>query len=556
MGSPLRSLAHDDLPAGRGRRVMHRVRRVPALAAVLVAVTVVGAGWFAWDLVTAGDGASVGDRFDRVDSYVAAQMADARIPGVSLAIVEQGAVVHARGFGHDGRGHDVTADTPFWIGSNTKSVTALAVMQLAESGAVDLDAPVRTYLPEFRLADEAASAQITVRHLLDQTSGIARADGLRAVVDADPNDSIGDVVTRMTDVELNRPVGARFEYSNLNSVVLGAVVEAVTGDPWPDYVQTHVFDPLAMTHTHTRREAADADGLTATHRTFFGFPVRTDADHLPGLAPSGYVYSSANDMARYLTAHLDGGTLDGQRVLSATGIAEMLTPATDERTFPLQGHRFSARYGAGWFVGPFGAVDDARWHQGSLPHFTAWMVLLPDTEQAVVVLMNAGNQLEIAGANAAWSRLPQGIVNIVVGAEPPTGTGTSRFYIAFGTLVTLALVAQAWTLGRVATSRRHLERSALRRVAPLAWELVVAPLVLVGYPAVAGGLGWRAGFVFVPDLSFAVAAVAGFAVVTGFVRALRLVRSRTVTDDIADDAPDSTAAAPIPMNESITTAAR
>lgn len=105
------------------------------------------------------------------------------------------------------------------------------------------------------------------------------------------------------------------------------------------------------------------------------------------------------------------------------------------------------------------------------------------------------------------------------------------------TLVTLALLAQAWTLGHVATSRRHLQRSGLRRV---------APLVLLGYPAVTGGLGWRAAFAFVPDLSFAVAAVAGLVVLAGLVRALRLVRSRTVTDDIADDAPDSTPAAPAP----------
>ena len=165
-------------------------------------------------------------------------------------------MVHARGFGNDGHGNQVTADTPFWIGSNTKSITALAVMQLAEAGPIDLDAPVRDYLPRFGVADDAASSQMTVRHLLNQTSGISRHDGLRAVVDADASDSIGDVVAGMADLELNRPVGERFEYANLNSVVLGAVIEAVTGQSWKNYVQANIFDPFTMTNTYTDQETA------------------------------------------------------------------------------------------------------------------------------------------------------------------------------------------------------------------------------------------------------------------------------------------------------------
>jgi CubicO group peptidase (beta-lactamase class C family) len=107
--------------------------------------------------------------FDAIDRYVQEQMDGSRIPGVSIAIVEGGRVLHARGFGNDGRGHDVTKDTPFWIGSNTKSFTALAAMQLVEAGKLDLDTPVQRYLPRFRTADPEASARITVRHLLNQT---------------------------------------------------------------------------------------------------------------------------------------------------------------------------------------------------------------------------------------------------------------------------------------------------------------------------------------------------------------------------------------------------
>jgi CubicO group peptidase (beta-lactamase class C family) len=111
--------------------------------------------------------------YDTIDAYVEEQMRRLKIPGVSLAIIEGDKIVHLRGFGRSRLGGEApTPQTPFFIGSLTKSFTALAVMQLVEAGKIELDAPVQRYLPWFRVADPAASAQITVRHLLNQTSGL------------------------------------------------------------------------------------------------------------------------------------------------------------------------------------------------------------------------------------------------------------------------------------------------------------------------------------------------------------------------------------------------
>ena len=119
--------------------------------------------------------------FAAVDDYVRAQMKAARIPGLALAIVQDGRAVHLRGFGRaDDGGRAFTPQTPFFIGSNSKSFTALAVMQLAEAGLGELDAPVRRYIPWFRVADPQASGQITIRHLLNQTSGLSEAAGNRS----------------------------------------------------------------------------------------------------------------------------------------------------------------------------------------------------------------------------------------------------------------------------------------------------------------------------------------------------------------------------------------
>jgi len=512
-----------------------RLRRAKAPALWAAVIIVAGLVWLLADFVADDSPSDSGDLYGRIDAYVQDQLDGSRIPGAAIAIVEHGATIHAAGFRDDGRGGSLTADTPFWIGSNTKSITALAVMQLVEQGLVDLDEPVQRYLPDFRVADREASSSITVRHLLNQTSGISRISGLKAVA-AGEDQSMRDTVADMADLKLHRPVGESFQYSNLNSVVLGVLVEEVAGESWGTYVETNILDPLGMAHTFTDQDLARAEGLTETYRSFFGFPLEADAEHLDALVASGYVYSTADDMARYLAMYLNGGELEGERLLSSAGIEEMLSPATGTRTFPLQSRSFTASYGAGWFVGPFGVADDARWHQGSLPHFTAWMVLLPDTDQGVVVLLNQGNQFEIAGANATWSRIPQGVVALLRGEEPPTGIGAARFFIIFTALALAVVVAQIWTLVRLmGHSPLDSHSSFLRASLPLVWELVLAGLALVVYPAITGGLGWVATFAFLPDLTVTVVVIAGLALTTGVVRAIRLAQQRRADVSSATD---------------------
>jgi CubicO group peptidase (beta-lactamase class C family) len=502
-----------------------RLGRTSRLVVTVVLIIGVGMVWLLVDVVADSDPSTSGDVYERIDAYVDDQLDDSRIPGAAVAIVADGVTVHATGYGTDGHGNQATADTPFWIGSNTKSITALAIMQLVEDDLIDLDAPVQQYLPDFELADPDAASTITVRHLINQTSGIARIDGIRAVANG-RDQTMSDTVADMADLDLNRQVGESFEYANLNSVVLGAIIEAVTAQSWQDYVDEHIFEPSAMDTTFTDHDLAEAAGLTATHRSFFGFPIQTDGQHLDALVAAGYVYSTANDMARYLAMYGNHGTLDGNRLLSANGIDEMLSPATNERTFPLQSETFTAAYGAGWFVGPFGAAADARWHQGSLPHFTAWMVLLPDTDEAVVVLLNEGNQFEIGGANAAWSRIPQGIVNLLRDEAPPTGTGSARFFIVFTTLAAAIVAAQIIRLARLIRNGVDPKRPTRRGAVPLIWEIGVAGLVLVTYPVVISGLGWSTAFSFVPDLTLTVVLIGGLGVISGAVRAALLIQRR------------------------------
>jgi len=219
--------------------------------------------------------------FAKIDMYAQAQLEKSRIPGLALGIVQGDQIVHLKGIGRaDDSGRAVTPQTPFCIGSTSKSFTALAIMQLVEAGKIELDAPVQRYIPWFRVADPVASARITVRQLLNQTSGLTEAAGKGAVIGAGP-ETLEQAVRDLCTAELNRPVGISFEYSNLNYLTLGLVVQMVSQEPYEIYLQQHIFEPLEMRHTCTSNEQAKRDGLASGYRYWFGFPVAFDASSPP-----------------------------------------------------------------------------------------------------------------------------------------------------------------------------------------------------------------------------------------------------------------------------------
>ena len=461
---------------------------------------------------------------ERIDAFVAQQVADSGLPGVAIVVLQDNRAPHVRGFGHDGRGKPISGDTPFPIGSLTKSFTALLVRKSVDAGQLDVDAPVQRWLPWFRVADPDASSRITLRHLLNQTSGFSRADGIAPLLGPPPGRSQGgpapsgggerserggkrsnraslDELTRgLGSVALNRPVGASFEYSNLNFVLLAAVLEVATGQPWRELVRTRVLEPLAMTHSHVDHAAARRDGMTTVHQIVFGVPrARDSVDLLPAFEPTGGLVASANDMARYLQMLLAGGAAPGApsgRVVSAAGVAQLLAPASPAAHSTLLSADFDFRYAEGWFVGPFGAATDARWHLGSLTPFAAWMVLMPQTKQAVVVLINANTELPVGGVSAALSRLPIGIVNLLHGQPAPQGLSVRAAYGRFIVIAGIVIALTALLAWRAARARRAWGR-----------VLLACAAVASAGAALAAGLGPSLLWIFAPEAAAVLAAL-------------------------------------------------
>lgn len=283
--------------------------------------------------------------FAAVDAYVEAQRQALHVPGLALAIVQGDQVAYLHGYGQaTPGGRAVTPQTPFMIGSVTKSFTALAIMQLVEAGKVAVDAPVQRYLPWFRVADPHASAQITLRHLLNQTSGFSNGSGVQELMASDLSDAAIEAgVRRLADDTLAHAPGTVYEYSNVNFNILGLIVQTVSGQSYERYIQEHIFDPLEMQHSFTSLNRAAAAGMASGHLIWFGMPTPKDVLFNRGALPSGHLMSSAEDMAHYLIAQLNDGRYGKVSVVSPQGIAAMHQPAVPTQT-P------ETYYGMGWGI--------------------------------------------------------------------------------------------------------------------------------------------------------------------------------------------------------------
>jgi CubicO group peptidase (beta-lactamase class C family) len=460
--------------------------------------------------------------FSSVDSYVEEQMERSRIPGVALSITRGSEISYMQGYGETANTDEaVTSETLFGIGSTGKSITALAVMQLAEAGQIDPDKPVQNYIPWFSLADPQMSEQLTVRHLLNMTSGIpvtAGGEAFRSTESLTPEAAIQTLQSASFAYE----PGTRFEYVNANYVILGHLVEVVSGQSYGDYVQQHIFDPLDMRNTYTDLDQAQQAGFTGGHRYWFGQPVAHQMDPLPALVPAGYIVSTADDLSNYLMMYLNDGVFAGQRILSSTGIEEMHRGVADATLGPWAGGA-TAKYAMGWYVGGPWGDGSMIFHPGSEPTFTAMLTIDQENNLGTVTLVNAATEMPLPGAAGALRTIPSGVASILNGEEPGTAS-LNRFYLVFNLATAVVIGLQIFTLVRLVRQPIVVHRGWVRRALPLVWEFGAVGGILLA-PAVLG-MSWRSILLWTPDLAIAAIVIAGLSLTIGLVRLERLIRYR------------------------------
>ena len=323
----------------------------------------------------------------RLRGRVAELLTQYRIPSAAIGVLADGEVADfAVGVTNVSTGQPATTGTIYQCGSMTKTWTALAFLQLVDEKAADLDEPIRTYLPGFRVADPRAGAELTARRLLNHTNGIEEDFG-----DPGEDDDVYErMVENIADAPQVFPLGYTHGYSAaVGYAILARVMEVLDGKRWDDIMRDRLFDPLGLTSTSSRREHVDRDRAATGHliRSLGEGPVVTPIDYLPrAFGPGGNVTSTVREVLTMARLFLDGGTApNGARIVSAASIREMMesrVPVPDPYLF-----------GPAWALGLIvcdWAGETVYATDGSTIGQNARLRILPDSNIAVAMLTNGG----------------------------------------------------------------------------------------------------------------------------------------------------------------------
>jgi CubicO group peptidase (beta-lactamase class C family) len=429
-----------------------------------------------------------------VDELVREGLTAASIPGAALAITRGDQVLHVRGYGHDSNHVPVTESTLLRIASLSKSFTSLAVLQLVDAGKVSLDDPVSIHLPEFRPADPRAS-DVTVKHLLDQTSGLADRE-VPELSRAQPT-TLAEATTSLNSAPLVAAPGTQFNYHNPNYHVAARLVEVVSGESYENYLRAHVFQPAGMPASlTTTTDDQPVAGLADGHVLAYGRPIAAPALGTFSTG-AGDVVSTAGDMAQWLIVHTNGGqAANGARLVSERSLHKMHTASAP------------SGYALGWDTDGPAAAPTRLVHSGNHLTFSAYQAIIPDTGYGVALLFNSGSALLPDQTSIFYGVLDivEGNHSTAGGPQPPTATLDAL--LGCLTLAVLLVGARGvYTSRRWAT--RHAPSSRARTVLRLIPHLAVLGLV-AAFPNLAERLmggrdvtwlaaayGWPALVVFV-----------------------------------------------------------
>ena len=348
------------------------------------------------DLTTNRDASGIADAdFRQVGERVIAAMARLKIPGVVVGVLHNG-VEQTAGFGITNVEAPVPVDphTLFQIGSITKTLTGTVALRLVEQGKLDLDVPVRTYLPELALTDEHAAANVTLRHLFSHTAGWL-GDYFDDTGSGD--DALAAIVGRMATLPQWTPLGQVFSYSNASFYLAGRIIEVVTGKPYEAVVQDLILDPLGMDEAFFFANDCISRRVAVGHTTGGAAPAVARPWALARAAnPVGGLSASVRSMLRYARFQLgDGSASDGAQLLKRASLDEMQTPVA------------SAGSGAGavgvtWMIKSLGGVVTLR-HSGGTNGQISLFLLVPERQFVLTILTNADRGGELCQEVAAWA---------------------------------------------------------------------------------------------------------------------------------------------------------
>jgi CubicO group peptidase (beta-lactamase class C family) len=400
-------------------------------------------------------------RVEQVDKYIQEKIAKSNVPGLAIAIVHYDTVLMAKGYGVDANNKPLNANSPFAIASLSKAFTAAAVLQLAETGKLNIDSPVIKYIPSF-LSSDPLGEKVTIRQLLHQIGGMADTGYPEFSLKRQPSD-LDDLIKNLQTVKLTSRPGQAFHYHNPNYQVLAKIVESASKETFSDYLQKHLFGPLQMGHTsnvESVKQFFGEKGMLPKGSVYvLGKPLAMEEPDWFVNGDAGIV-STANDMGKWLSDQLKTGK-DTSLILNQRFLAMMQNPPA----------KTNFTYAMGWHAN----VDaHVLYHSGIMWTYSSQQIILTDKGYGIVMLFNSGTDPIVD-----YYSLLQGVQNILVGEKADTGTFPPWLY-TIGVVSSLIIVL---VLGiRRMFRLKQWHHNYIKRAVWKRWLLLflrIAPLLLL-----------------------------------------------------------------------------
>ncbi len=320
--------------------------------------------------------------YDSVSKMLEKDIKENHIPSMAVIVVNRDEVIFSKTYGNC-----ENIDTPFIIGSMSKSFTALSIMKLVEENKIDINKSISTYIDtSLYFKNKEDGDKITVKQLLNQNSGIG-------------------TYQKLGSLKITRNYG-KYEYSNANYNLLGKIIESVSNESYSDYIKKNILKPLGMNHTGTTLEEGNKNGLIKGYQNYFGIPIAESPNYPTDdnswiQVPAGFISSSASDMGKYLQMYLN----QGSNIITEDSISKMFydnIPQDDiDRDY----------YGMGWVYTKYYSKPLLT-HSGLVENYTSKMFIIPEDNIGIVILVNMNDYL-------VTNNLLEDIVKPILGEEKP-----------------------------------------------------------------------------------------------------------------------------------------
>lgn len=443
-----------------------------------------------------------------LDKYIEEFINEQNIPGASVAIVHNKEVFFTKTMGVTGESEKkVTSKTPFAIGSISKSLTALAIVKLIEDKKIKLEDPVQRYLPWFKLKDSQISSTITIQHLLTHTSGINTYEGL-ALSDKQSKSStaLKENVMELLNVKVTAPPGEKYQYSNANYIVLGALIEEVTNEIYSSYMEKYIFQPLNMNGAAASKEIAYEKGYLTGYQSWFGSVVSYDNAG----APYGYITANLEDMIQFI---MFLNRQENPQFLKQENMNLYLSPLYQTNS--------EKSYGFGLRTTNINESETMIWHSGSTPDARAEIFTLNKSGWSGVILTNKNHVLE----ETALSELKKGIISILNGEEPvdiPKNIPLTQIIML---IVTLILFVISIMLIKKYKHMKTVKKVIWLSIGGLSLLLSITFIPLLTYST---SSPWRTIKIFAPDVALVTSIIVTLLAVNGLISIRIALRRKKV----------------------------